>query len=142
MTKVRARLEHKTILDFSKGKVTRNRIRRALRKAEVIEKIQTKRGLTFRENWIEIGMYRINIIPYTVSTEPRNHLREYGGIALNIQESLNIQKNHYRLIHPHNDDRFKDQYWIELTKTYKVRIKHLIDIIYHCYKLNNLRAFL
>jgi hypothetical protein len=142
MTMVRGKLEHKTILDFSKGKVTRNRIRQALRKTEVIEKIQTKRGLTFRENWIEIGMYRINIIPYAVSTESRRHLREYGGMAINIQESMTPLKNHYRLIPPHSDDRFKDQYWTELTRTYKIRIKHLIDIIYYCHKLDKLRAFL
>jgi len=142
MTKVRGALEIKTILDFSKGRVTRNRIRQSLRKAEVIEQIQSNKGLTFRENWIEVGMYKINIIPYAISTEPRRRLREYGGIAINILEALNHEKNHHRLIHPHDDERFKDQYWTDLTKNYKVRIKHLVDIIYHCHKLDKLRVFL
>jgi hypothetical protein len=140
MTMVRCKVEHKTILDFSKGKVTRNRIRQSLRKIEVVEKIQTNKCLTFRENWIEIGMYRINIIPYTISAEPRRHLREYGGMAINIQEKTNSHR--WIIIHPSLDNRFSEQCWVALNNSYMIRIKHLIDIIYHCHKLNKMRAFL
>ena len=142
MTKVRAKLEIKTILDFSKGKVTRNRIKQAIRKTEVIETFQSKNRTILRENCIRVGMYRIDIIPSSVSTESRKYLREYGAFAINIYESMNSQHNHHKLVHPHSDSRFEGQHWITRLKGYNLRIKHLIDIIYYCDRLNKMRAFL
>lgn len=139
MSTVRGKIQEMTILDFSNGKVSRNRIRKSLREVEVIEHLQAKNIITLRDNFIKVGMYKINIYPYCMSTEPRKHLKDYGGLGIQIYES---KSDSWSRINIERDKRFQDQSWIDLNKDYRIRVKHLTDIIYHCHKLNQLRAFL
>lgn len=143
MSMLKAKLESKVILDFSKGRVTKNRIRQALRKVEVLEHLKVNGVNTIRDNFIEVGMYRIQITPYALSTERRKHLREYGGIRVVIfDRSVEHGIVYWTNTTIERDKRFKHQPWTKLNKDYKIRIKHLIDIIYYCHRLNKMRAFL
>ena len=143
MSVVRARFEDKMILDFSEGKVTRNRIRQSLRDVEVIEQLQVGSIIMLRDNFIKVGMYKINIFPNAVSTEPRAHLRDYGSLGISIYEHrTRAGQPYWQIIEPRKDARFKKQLWVKRTKGFRIRIKHLEEIIYYCHKLNRLRAFL
>jgi hypothetical protein len=55
---------------------------------------------------------------------------------------METQNDGIRPINCEKDYRFKEQNWAPIAYTYNVRIKHLLDIILYCNKLDNLRAFL
>ena len=65
MTAIKARVEDRTILDFSAGKFSKNKIKQALNKCEVVC-AQTAdddyNDWTLFENHIKVGMYDIIII--------------------------------------------------------------------------------
>lgn len=145
MGMLKAKLEEKAVLDFSKGNVSRNYIRQALRKIKIISEIETHDSIVsaLRENYIQIGMFRVYINPYAVSSNKYQHLRQLGGLNIVIYERKGERHTAYwGNINEKTDKRFKEQSWVELSPNYKVRIKHLVDIIYYCHKLNKLRAFL
>lgn len=139
MSTIRGMLQSRTILDFSKNKVSKNYVAQALRKVEVLETTKnSEHSIIFIENYIQIGMYKIRILPYALHINSRTKLKEYGGFSIEITETghedkpLNYQK----------DCRFKDQGWIKQASTYQLHNKQLIDIILHCNRLNNLSIFL
>ena len=143
MTKVRGKIERRTVLDFGRGKVSKNHIRQALRRAEVPEIIFTNNDCTFIDNCIQVGMYQICIVPKVRSPfefldSPKTKLKDYGGFTIEIFEKTN---DRLKPINCQKDGRFKEQKWASLAYTYDVRMKHLLEMILHCSRLNNLRVF-
>lgn len=143
MSMVRAKLERKVILDFSKGKVTKNRIRQSLRKVELVEYLEVNDVGVIRDNIIQVGMFQIHIYPYALSTEPRNRIKEYGGLGFLIYErKIDSCGASWHKIKLARDKRFPNKQWLKLNKLYRIRMKHLVEIIHHCYRLDRLRIFL
>lgn len=142
MALIKGKQEFRTILDFSKDKISKNKVKRALREAEVHEvtELPDSNSFTFVENGIKIGMYQIQIIfPWLSADRKRTRLREYGGFKVAIFERRgNIIQN----INLSTDRRFKHQYWADLNKDYDIRMKNLTDIIMFVKRLDSLKMFL
>lgn len=140
MTLIKGKQEFRTILDFSKGKISRNMVQQALRKVEVRELVQDYNNYIFIENDIIVGMYQIRLSFSSMDASvDRSRLREYGGFRISIYERKNKAIQNTNLL---RDKRFKNQYWIYLNKNYDIRMKNLVDIILYLKRLNNLKMFL
>lgn len=139
MTAIRAHQERRTILDFSDGKYSKNRIKQSLRTCNItsIKECEEQDEFIFFTNEIKVGMYIIRLhLPFD-SSKNWCKLSEYGDFEISIHESssapgLNLSR----------DSRFKSQYWSHKNYFGGLRIKHLIDIIAHCKRLDKLKAFL
>jgi hypothetical protein len=136
MTAIKAKYEGRLVLDFSKGKYSKNKIKQSLRKCEIIS---SKPGIkpnevTIFDNTIKIGMYTIHItLPYD-SPATWNNFKQFKDFVIFIEDNKRIDLS--------EDGRFKYQYWIKNNIFGWLKIKHLVDIIAHCIRLNNLKAFL
>jgi len=138
MSLVKSRQEFRTILDFSKGELTKNKLKFALRQIEILECEECKDTTILIVSGIRIGMYHIDLILGEFGST-KTPLRKYGKFRVNIYE---VHKDiDYRYIFLPNDERFKNQYWSKLNKKSDLRIKNLIDIIMYLKRLNNLKAF-
>jgi hypothetical protein len=142
MSLVKGRQEFRTILDFSKEKLSKNKIKTALRQVEVLEYARGQDSTLFIENNIKIGMYNIRLLFSSCDADKnRNRLKEYGGFQVAIYER-NRKCNIIQNINLLKDKRFKNQYWTNLNNGYNIRMKNLIDIIIFTERLNKLRMFL
>lgn len=130
--------EHRTILDFSQGEISKSLVRNALQNVEVIT---FTKGDGFRsiDNEIRIGMYLIRLYFYP-SLDTKNRLKEYGEFQISLHE---IQGTHaLKQINPRLDSRFNQEYWVSLNSNGQLKPKNLIDIIIFVKRLNNLKVFL
>lgn len=144
MSLIKGKQEFRTILDFSKGNISKNLVKRALRDIEVHEIVclPDSNIYTFVENYITVGMYQIKLSFSSMdSSQPRNKLKEYGGFRVAIYER-NRKGNVLQHINLDRDKRFKNQYWNNLNLGYEIRTKNLVDIILYLTRLNNLKLFL
>src|SRR5271154_3803299 len=143
MTAIKAKVESRTILDFSNGKCSKNKIKRALRQCEFThckKDAQSNEVIVFR-NFIKVGMYTILINLPLDSSSNCSKLKQYGDFEIVIWDNeLTFFK--ISAIPLKEDPRFSSQYWVSHNTFGQLRITHLIDIIAHCYRLNKLRAFL
>jgi hypothetical protein len=143
MSKVRVKFERKSELDLGQGKISKNRVKQALRQWTVPEVIFENNDCIYIDNCIQVGMYEICIIPKMKSgckffDDPKTKLKDYGGFSIEIFERKNDK---LKAIQCHRDGRFKEQKWVSIVYTYNVRIKDLLEMILHCSRLNNLRVF-
>lgn len=138
MTLIRSKRENITILDFSSGKVSKNKIKQSLRNIKIVDVYnQDTKVLTITDNYIKVGMYNIKLMLPTDYNPNKSskHLRDFGCFQVGIFESnqqINLQK----------DKRFSSQYWIKPNRNNTLRLPNLTDIIYYCYRLNKLKLFL
>ncbi len=143
MSLIKGKQEFRTILDFSKGKVSKNMIKRSLRNATVHEMTQLPEtgSLTFVENDIRIGIYHVRLFFSSVDAgRDRSRLREYGGFRIAIYERTSKGKAMRNV--SLNNKLFRNQYWVELNKGYNLRMKNLADVIMYLKRLDNLKLFL
>ena len=138
MTAIRAHQERRILLDFSNGKYSKNKIKQSLRQCNVvsIQESDEKNTYIIFDNEIKVGMYTIKLhLPFD-SSKNWTKLRDYGDFEVSIHEangpSINLRQ----------DARFRFRYWPAYNSFGRLRIKHLIDIIAHCKRLDNLKAFL
>jgi len=140
MTAIRGVSQDKVILNFNGEKCSKNRIKQALRKCEIVnleQRDETQEFILYL-NIIVIGMYVIVLeLPFDSSANWR-HLKDYGDFQISICDSL----DHKSRIDLKKDPRFKNQYWVPKNFFGQLRIKHLIDIVAHCHRLNKLKAFI
>lgn len=129
MTAIRVHEEPRTICDFS-GKCSKNKIRQALRACQ----ITNIEGDTLYDNRIKVGMYTINIW-LAFDLEGPHKLSEFREFEIAISDGKSQ-------INLKTDPRFKNQPWVSYNFFGKLKIKHLIDIITHCQRLDRLKAFL
>lgn len=143
MTAIRAREERRTILDFSNGKYSKNKIKCLLQRCRV-SSIEGRdyTDIIFIDNHIKIGMYVIQLHLATLDLnrldlKAPGKLKDFGGFSVSIFEraekfSIDLRK----------DNRFQDQNWVSPSCYGKLRVKQLVDIIHYCRRLNNLRCYL
>lgn len=139
MTAIRAQEEQRTILDFSQGKCSKNKIKQSLDSCyltslEELEENEVKLYL----NTIKVGMYSIEIrLPFDLSGPRR--LKEFHDFEIAIYDSPDPKAKRIDL---KRDPRFKSQEWVHNNFFGKLRVKHVVDIIAHCQRLDRLKAFL
>jgi len=139
MTAIKARVEARTILDFSAGKFSKNKIKQALNKCEVIyakNNDDDHKDWIIFDNHIKVGMYDIILIIPWDSPQNWNRLNQYNDFEIEILESNG------KSIDLNKDGRFKEQEWVKYNSFGNLKPKHLADIIAHLIRLNRLRAFL
>ena len=129
--------EARSILDFSKGKISKNFIGQLLRKTEIIEYDQS----IFIDNYISVGMYKIHLFFVEPPSHEPSPLKKCGEFSVAIFE-VNHKNNVSQHISLSKDIRFKNQYWVSLSYKSQLKIKNLIDIIMYVKRLNNLKLFL
>ena len=88
-------------------------------------------------NIIKVGIYTITLyFPFDSSPHWRK-LKDYGDFHIRIHDTIDQKSD----IDIKIDSRFKSQYWVSKNFFGQLRIKHLIEIIAYCSRLNNLKAF-
>lgn len=124
------------VLDFSGEHYSKNRIKKTLRALEfkTID-YSGEGGRYFIHNIIKVGMYSIHLV--TNPQEGMLKLKDLSFILISIYEGkrklpITLDK----------DGRFKHQYWVQNNIDNTFKIKHLIDAIMHCRRLDGLKAFL
>lgn len=138
MTAIRSNhVSHRTVLDFSGERCSKNQIKKALRTLEVqaIEHSQSDGSTHLIYNSIKVGMYVITLV--LGLEEGTRKLREFGGMMVSIRET-----NGKLPIDLDRDGRFKTQYWCNLNTSCGFRVNHLVEAIAHCQRLDGLKAFL
>lgn len=141
MSLIRNKLEHRTILDFSKGKVSENSVKQALRQADVLELTNSTEVRKLIVNRIKVGMYMIYLRFSDMDTSGnRKRLKQYGKFSIHIYEE--DRSGSRSLINLNSDSRFKSQYWTSINRNSGFLMKNLADVIIHCDRLNHLKAFL
>lgn len=137
MTAIRAHEEPRTILDFSQGKCSKNKIRQALRTCRLAS-ISSSDGdypdVVLYRNEIKVGTYSVVVLlPFDV--EGSHRLKEFKDFEVHVyrgKDRINLKA----------DPIFNSQYWVSKNAFGQLRVKHLIDIISHCKRLDKLKAFL
>jgi hypothetical protein len=139
MTAIKVKTEKRIILDFSDMHYSKNKIKTALRKTEIVHARINNDFTTVFHNDIKIGMYTIHLhLPFDSSLK-WSRLKDYGDFEVSIFDTEDPKDSRIDL---KRDQRFRAQYWIAKNFFGKLRIKHLIDMIVYCQRLNKLRAFL
>lgn len=140
MTLVKTKIEEKTILNFSHNRFSKSKIAASLRKAEVVH---IKQGNdvsrpTVVKNFIKVGMYTIKL-NFPLDSSPNwNKLSDYSDFDVHIFDSEDTKTN---CIDLKKDPLFNKQDWVSKNFFGQLRIKHLIDIIDYCNRLDNLKCY-
>ncbi|MGI0058801.1 MAG: hypothetical protein ACREBJ_03450, partial [Nitrosotalea sp.] len=127
----------RTILDFS-GKCSKNKIRQDLKNCQVAA-LETSQGddVVLYRNEIHVGMYSIVIVlPFDL--EGTHKLKEFKDFEIRIYDT----KARVICLNVKTDSRFKGQYWLSHNFFGKLKVKHIVDVIAHCQRLDRLKAFL
>ncbi len=137
MSASKSKYEHREILNFSTGKVTKNSILRSLRKADFIQEYYNESGisLVYVNNEIKIGMYKICFDLNVVDKAKK--LKQYGKFGIYIYEGKSFLP-----IDLDKDSRFRSQPWIHDNRENKLTMSRLTDIILYCKRLDKLKSFL
>lgn len=146
MTAIKATHRRKTILDFSKGKCSKNSIKQALRHCQLnsIELVKPNGNeYTVIINEVVVGMYTVQLhFPFDSSSKSKT-LKNHGDFEMCIYHTIDDENpKSSPSIDLKRDYRFQDQYWVPFNFFGKLKIKHLVDIIYYCHRLDGLKAFL
>jgi|SRR5208283_492795 len=139
MTAIKAKVEDRTILDFSVGKFSKNKIKQAINKCEIVcakTADDDHNEWTLFDNHIKIGMYDVLLIVPWDSPQTWNRLKQYNDFEVEISEEKGSR------IDLRNDRRFKGQDWVKSNSFGNLKPKHLADIVAHCIRLNRLKAFI
>lgn len=139
MTAIRSHEEPRTVLDFSNGKSSKNKIKQALDHCYLASLEESKDNeVTLYLNTIKIGMYTIEIqLPFDLSG-PRK-LKEFKDFEIAIFDSPDPKAKRIDL---KKDSRFKGQEWISHNSFGNLKVRHLVEAVAHCKRLDRLKAFL
>lgn len=139
MTAIRSQEEPRTVLDFSNGKSSRNKIKQALDTCHLASLEEKKENeIILYLNTIKVGMYTIEIrLPYDLAG-PRK-LKEFKDFEIAIYDSPDPKAKRIDL---KKDSRFRGQEWISCNSFGNLKIKHLVEVVFHCKRLDKLKAFL
>lgn len=130
--------EVRTVLDFSRGRHSKNKIKRLIRDLEIeAYKYNAENNTnTFIRNEIRVGIFTIELI---VSIQFDQHrLKDFSGMVIDIREEK--RENPYIKLHSHH--LFKNQNWAVDMCMSGFKVNHLIEAIHYCVRLNNLKIFL
>jgi len=84
-------------------------------------------------------MYTISLLLPFDSSSTWSKLKDYGDFEVRVSDTSDRKTTSINL---KKDSRFSNQYWVSKNFFGKLRIKHLVDIILYCRRLDKLKAFL
>jgi len=139
MTAIRSQEERRTVLDFSHGKSSKNKIKKALDNCYLTSLEETEDNeVTLYLNSIKVGMYTIEIkLPYDL--EGPRRLKEFKDFEISIYDGIDSKSKSIDL---RRDSRFKFQDWVQYNSFGNFKIRHMVEAINHCKRLDRLKAFL
>lgn len=139
MTAIRSHEESLTVLDFSHGKISRNKIKNSLNACCVASLVETEENeVTLYINSIKIGMYTIELrLPYDL--DGSRLLKEFKDFEIAIYDSADPKAKSIDL---KRDPRFRNQEWVSHNFFGNFKIRHLVEAIFYCRRLDKLKAFL
>lgn len=121
-------LEVKVILDFSNGKCSKHKIKKSINDCEI--KNISLDNRTAYLNIIKIGIYDIYIhVPYD-SPSNWNKFSDFKDFEVELIQPFDI------------DDDISDKCWAKNNFFGKLKINHLVEMIYYYIRLNELSIFL
>lgn len=132
MSVIKGKKEDKLLLDFSDQQYSKNKIREALRAAEVTSLIKEDTVNRFVQYYIQVGIYKVWL---WLPADARGKLKDCSDVMFSLSEN---PSTHIAL---QVDGRFRNQYWCKYENV-SVNINSLTDIITHCQRLNELNVFL
>lgn len=135
MTVIRNSYNVRNVLDFSGEHHSKNRIKKSLRALQIQTMTRDETGNHYISNQIKVGMYCIQLI-----TNPHDEILKISDFAM--LAVLVYETNGKLPIHLERDGRFKHQKWLESNYNGLLTIKYLVDIVFHCQRLDHLKAFL
>lgn len=128
MSIVKGKKIDRMLFDFS-GHHSKNKIRKALKSAEVVTVVNEGGAYNFYQYYVKVGIYTIWL---WLPADAKGILKDYHEVMYSIKEGTNTISAAF-------DGKFKSQYWAKLDY---VTINHLVDIVKHCQRLNDLKVFL
>jgi len=131
MSLIKGRQEDHLLLDFSGKKYSKNKIRKALKGAEVISVVSNGEFNVYIQYYIKVGMYYVWL---WLHPGVKGKLKDCDSVQWSVSETFK-----QRTLSPMIDSRFRKEYWVKLET---VTINDLTNIIAHCQRLNNLTIFL
>ncbi len=139
MTAIRSQEELRTVLDFSCGKSSRNKIKQALDNCYLASLEENEENVvTLYLNTIKVGMYTIEIrLPYDL--EGPRKLKEFKDFEIAVYDSPEPKA---KAIDLKRDSRFRFQEWVEYNSFGNFKVKHLVEAVNYCKRLDKLKAFL
>jgi hypothetical protein len=136
MSAIKSKQESKIILNFSDKKLSKKYINDCLKQVEIISSYYCDKldHLVFRDNDILIGMYKIRLSLLDIFSNNQNNQFKITIFERTAQGDKEISLS--------RDLRFKCSNWIQSNNNYKLKTKNLVDAIYLCNKLDNLKLYL
>ena len=146
MSAIKGIQEFRTILNFNQDQVSKKSVFKILNKAEIKELDYFNNQITFIENEILIGMYKIRLqFSNTLAFyESANHnkvrkLKSYGKFKIKLFEKSFSGDKEIKIV---KDNRFSLQPWSKLNSEYKLSVENLSEIVCYCHRLSKLKVFI
>ena len=135
MSLVKIRDFDNIIVDFSQGKISKYKIKKSLRQAEVCQIKHSNEQVYLVTNHIVVGMFNVTLV--MLDADPtKNKLAQYTNIRANIRDGARSPRINLR-----RDSRFNRLPWVTDNQASNLKLDQLIDIILYLKRLDNLRAF-
>lgn len=137
MTTFKLSTQPQIIFDFSPPNYSKAQIKQALRELKIrcLEYNLELNSNILINNVFKIGMYELHI--ETAPIFGLHKIRDFSELSVSFYET---GSNKY--ISWVSDGRFKNQSWAIDNALSQLSISQLVDIIYHCKRLNKLNAFI
>lgn len=133
MTASKVRHESRTILDLSKGRLSKNKVIKLLRETEVLT--STDDSSIYIDNDVRVGIYSIKLL---LNSGNGPKLKNYGRFGIRLYE---IKRDGQQEIMIEKDPNFKSNDWVKRNAKYELRTNDLVSAILYCKRLDKLKLF-
>ncbi len=141
MSAIKSKQESRTVLNFDVNLPTKDQIKKVLDDIEVTDLYYSKDvgDVTFIDNDIIVGMYKIQLLFYSPTTNSKQKLKNRNKFKISLFERNSFGDKRINLA---KDSRFNLCSWIKLNEKYQLSTEDLSEIICMCHRLNILKIFL
>lgn len=141
MSAIKSKQESRTVLNFNLNLPAKDQIKKILDDIEVADLYYSKDvgDVTFIDNNIIVGMYKIQLLFYSPNTNNKQKLKHRNKFKISLFE---INSFGDKRINLGKDSRFNLCSWIKLNEKYQLCTEELSEIICICHRLNILKIFL
>lgn len=137
MTAIKVKEESRTLLDFSSGKYSKNKIKQLLRSCKVAATSGELDDLTLYVNKIRVGVFTIELVLPFDSPSTWQQISDYRDLSISV--SIGQDEEPIQLL---KEPVFKSQEWARKNFFGNFRMKHLVEAVAYCKRLDKIKAFL
>lgn len=140
MTANKVKHEFRTISNFNSEALTKNKVYKILRETKVPSRECTETTKTCIDNQIDLGTYiiRLEFNHSRIEAINPDRLKDYGRFNIRIYENCQGELSEINL---RKEPLFKGRDWVNRNLTRSFRISDLVEAIWFCRRLHQLRAF-